>query len=192
MIQKLVAVVKASLAKDGVEIFEGAKVLRVGRADAGAVVEFEKGGATQKIEGSHLLLATGRRPNLDGLNLDSAGIKTNAKGIRINASLCTSNRRVYAVGDVAGDQQFTRVAAYHADIFIRNALFRIPAQLDRSAYVRVTYTSPEPAQVGLTEDEAKFPGGPNPCHSLAVYQQRPRHRRRRNGWADQASDRAPR
>ncbi|MBT3550248.1 MAG: FAD-dependent oxidoreductase [Rhodospirillaceae bacterium] len=156
---ELVAVVKASLAKDGVEIFEGAKVLRAGPADAGVMVEFEKGGAAQKIEGSHLLVAAGRRPNLDGLNLDAAGIKTNAKGIRINASLRTSNRRVYAVGDVAGDQQFTHVAAYHADIFIRNALFRIPAKLDRSAYVRVTYTSPELAQVGLTEAEAKSLGG---------------------------------
>lgn len=158
---ELVAVVKASLAKDGVVIFEGAKVLRVGRADAGVMVELENGGAAQKIEGSHLLVAAGRRPNLDGLNLDAAGIKTNAKGIRINASLRTSNRRVYAVGDVAGDQQFTHVAAYHADIFIRNALFRIPAKLDRSAYVRVTYTSPELAQVGLTEAEAeaRYPGG---------------------------------
>ena len=158
---ELVAVVKAGLAKDGVEIFEGAKVLRVGRADAGLNVEFEKGGTHQNIEGSHLLVAAGRRPNLDRLNLDAAGIKTGPKGIQVNASLRTSNRRVYAVGDVTGDQQFTHVAAYHAGIFIRNALFRIPAKLDRSAYVRVTYTSPELAQVGLTEAEAeaKYPVG---------------------------------
>ena len=158
---ELVAVVKASLAKDGVALFEGARVLRVGRAEEGAEVVFDQGGPAQKITGSHLLVTAGRRPNLDGLHLDAAGIKANAKGIQVNASLRTSNRRVYAVGDVAGDQQFTHVAAYHAGIFIRNALFRIPAKLDRSAYVRVTYTAPELAQVGLTEAEAeaKYPVG---------------------------------
>ena len=158
---ELVAVVKASLARDGVEIFEDARARRVSRGDRGVAVEFDQGAAAHRIEGSHLLVAAGRRPNLDGLNLDAAGIKYLNQGIGITRSLRTSNRRVYAVGDVTGDQQFTHVAAYHADIFIRNALFRIPAKLDRSAYVPVTYTRPELAQVGLTqaEAEARFPGG---------------------------------
>ena len=152
---ELVEVVKARLANDGVEILEGARVQRVRRTDTGVVVEFDQQGAAHDIEGSHLLVAAGRRPNLDGLNLDAAGIKTTPQGIQVNASLRTSNRRVYALGDVAGDQQFTHVAAYHAGIFLRNALFRIPAKRDHRAYVRVTYTRPELAQVGLTEAEAK-------------------------------------
>ena len=104
------------------------------------------------------MVAAGRRPNLEGLGLDAAGVRTTPKGIEVSRSLRTSNRRVYAVGDVAGDQQFTHIAAYHAGIFIRNALFRMPAKIDRRAYVRVTYTRPELAQVGLTEAEARAAG----------------------------------
>ncbi|MAF49027.1 MAG: FAD-dependent oxidoreductase [Rhodospirillales bacterium] len=155
---ELVEVVKSAIAGDGVEIYEGARVDRVAPAGAGVAAEFTTSGAARRIEGTHLLVAAGRRPNLEGLGLDAAGVRTTPKGIEVSRSLRTSNRRVYAVGDVAGDQQFTHIAAYHAGIFIRNALFRMPAKIDRRAYVRVTYTRPELAQVGLTEAEARAAG----------------------------------
>gem|GEM_PF-1129587 len=102
-----------------------------------------------------LLLAAGRRPSLDGLNLEAAGIDYDNKGIRTDARLRTSNRKVYAAGDVAGGYQFTHVAGYHAGIVIRNALFRLPAKVGYDAVPWVTYTEPELANVGFTEAQAR-------------------------------------
>jgi len=105
----------------------------------------------EQIIGSHLLIAAGRRPTVEALDLAAAGIASTAKGITVDARLRTTNRRVFAIGDVAGGPQFTHVALYHAGIVIRNALFRIPAKVDYRALPWVTYTDPELAQVGLTE-----------------------------------------
>ncbi len=109
----------------------------------------------EEIAGSHLLVAAGRRPTIEALDLAAAGIAATAKGITVDARLRTTNRRAFAVGDVAGGPQFTHVALYHAGIVIRNALFRIPAKVDYRALPWVTYTDPELAQVGLTEAAAR-------------------------------------
>jgi pyruvate/2-oxoglutarate dehydrogenase complex dihydrolipoamide dehydrogenase (E3) component len=101
------------------------------------------------------LIATGRRANVDGLNLQSAGIKHSAKGIEVDSRLRTSNRKVFAIGDAIGGFQFTHVAGYHAAVVIKNALFRIPARVDTRCIPWVTFTAPELAQVGLTADQAK-------------------------------------
>ena len=116
------------------------------------------GGAEETIAGSHLLVATGRRANVDDLGLDRAGIAFDRKGVRVDRRLRTTNRRVYAVGDVAGGPQFTHVANYHAGIVLRNVLFRLPATVSEDAIPRVTFTDPELAHVGLTEDEARRRG----------------------------------
>jgi pyruvate/2-oxoglutarate dehydrogenase complex dihydrolipoamide dehydrogenase (E3) component len=92
---------------------------------------------------------------VDGLDLDKAGIKAEHRGIVVDKRLRTTNRRVYAIGDVAGGLQFTHVANAHAGIVIRNALFRLPARLNAEAVPWVTYTEPELAHVGLTETEAR-------------------------------------
>jgi pyruvate/2-oxoglutarate dehydrogenase complex dihydrolipoamide dehydrogenase (E3) component len=107
------------------------------------------------IEGSHLLLATGRKPNVEDLGLETAGIGSSSKGIEVDARLRTSNRRVYAAGDVAGSYQFTHLAGYHAGIVLRNALFRLPARANLRSLPWVTFTDPELAQVGLTEAQAR-------------------------------------
>ena len=96
----------------------------------------------ERIEGSHLLLAVGRKANVDGLGLDEAGIKYSPKGIDVDARLRTSNKRVFAIGDVAGGFQFTHMAGYHAGIVIRNAMFNLPAKVDYKAVPWVTYTDP--------------------------------------------------
>jgi pyruvate/2-oxoglutarate dehydrogenase complex dihydrolipoamide dehydrogenase (E3) component len=108
----------------------------------------------QTIEGSHLLVAAGRRPNVEGLGLEAAGIAYKAQGIVVNKGLRTSNKRVYAIGDVAGGPQFTHVANYHAGLVIRNALFRLPVRVDHDRVPRVTFTDPELAHVGITEAAA--------------------------------------
>jgi len=90
-----------------------------------------------------------------GLDLESAGIEYSKKGITVDARLRTSNKRVFAMGDVIGGYQFTHVAGYHAGIVIRNALFRLPAKVDYRALPWVTFTDPELAHVGLTEEQAR-------------------------------------
>jgi len=110
------------------------------------------------IEGSHLMVAAGRTPVTDGLGLEHAGIASTQHGITVDRHLRTTNKRVYAIGDVIGGLQFTHVANDHAGIVIRHALFRLPARIRYDAIPWVTYTDPELAQVGLTEDQARRAG----------------------------------
>jgi pyruvate/2-oxoglutarate dehydrogenase complex dihydrolipoamide dehydrogenase (E3) component len=92
------------------------------------------------------------------LELDRAGIAATPQGITVDAGLRTSNRRVYAIGDVIGGLQFTHAAGYHAGIVIRRALFRLPAKMKLGAIPWVTYTDPELAQAGETEESARQKG----------------------------------
>jgi pyruvate/2-oxoglutarate dehydrogenase complex dihydrolipoamide dehydrogenase (E3) component len=131
------------------------RVERVVHSDTGIVVVLSSG---ERIAGSHLLLASGRRPDTAALKLAAAGIDTTPHGIKVDARLRTTNRRAFAIGDAAGGPQFTHVALYHAGIVIRNALFRLPARVDYRALPWVTYTDPELAQVGLTEAAAREQG----------------------------------
>ncbi|PIW27602.1 MAG: dihydrolipoamide dehydrogenase [Rhodospirillales bacterium CG15_BIG_FIL_POST_REV_8_21_14_020_66_15] len=155
---ELVDVVRRALVADGIDIREGVKVAGVEKTESGVAVMLERNGEAERIVGSHLLVAAGRRPNVSGLDLDRAGIEYTPKGIKVDARLRTTNRKVFAIGDVAGGLQFTHVAGYHAGVVIKNALFRLPAKADHSTVPWVTYTSPELAQVGLTERQAREAG----------------------------------
>jgi pyruvate/2-oxoglutarate dehydrogenase complex dihydrolipoamide dehydrogenase (E3) component len=152
---ELVELLVQRLTAEGIAIEAGVKIRRIERAGARIGVVIADGGGERRIEGSHLLVAAGRRANLAGLDLDKAGIRTDERGsLVVDQRLRTSNRRVYAAGDAAGGPQFTHVAGYHAGIIIRNALFRLPAKVDYRALPWVTYTDPELAQTGMTESEA--------------------------------------
>jgi pyruvate/2-oxoglutarate dehydrogenase complex dihydrolipoamide dehydrogenase (E3) component len=150
---ELVDIVRARLRADGVDIREGVKVAGVEKHEQGVAVRLDDDGAETRIVGSDLLVAAGRKANVEGLGLEAAGIDYSPRGIKVDARLRTTNRRVYAAGDVAGRLQFTHVAAHHADIVIRNVLFRQPAKVNERACPWVTYTSPELANVGLGEHE---------------------------------------
>lgn len=150
------AVVIDALRREGVEIVEGAMAAEISGA-AGAIEVKVKDG--RRFRGSHLLMAVGRKANTDRLNLEAGGIAPGRNGIKVDASLRTSNRRVYAIGDVAGGMQFTHVAGYHAGIIIRSALFGLPSKAQELHIPRATYTDPELAQVGLTEAEARAQHG---------------------------------
>ena len=149
---ELSAVLAERLWSEGIVGRPGVEIAEVEQAGQVIRVRLESG---EQISGSHLLVAAGRRPTVEALDLAAAGIASTAKGITVDARLRTTNRRVFAIGDVAGGPQFTHVALYHAGIVIRNALFRIPAKVDYRALPWVTYTDPELAQVGLTEAEAR-------------------------------------
>lgn len=151
---ELTAVVLKQLRAEGIDIIENVAVERVESTSSGVRLNVSSGGAEGMIDGSHLLLAAGRRANVAELNLDAAGIRHDKHGITVNSALRTSNSRVYAVGDVTGSSHATHVADYHAEIVIRRALFWLPAKVNAALVPRVTYTDPELAHVGLTEQQA--------------------------------------
>ena len=152
---ELSAILAERLSREGIVCRPGVEIADIERTDKTIAVRLASG---EQISGSHVLVAAGRRPTVEGLDLAAAGIASTAKGITVDARLRTTNRRVFAIGDVAGGPQFTHAALYHAGIVIRNALFRIPARVDYRALPWVTYTDPELAQVGLTEAAARAIG----------------------------------
>ncbi|MFO0986259.1 MAG: FAD-dependent oxidoreductase [Alphaproteobacteria bacterium] len=153
---ELVEVVRRRLVAEGVALFEQTRVLRVEKRGAGIAAEIERAGRREFVEGSDLLVAAGRAANVDGLDLDAAGIAYTKRGVTVDAHLRTTNRRVFAIGDAAGGYQFTHVAGWHAGIVIRQMLFRLFwTKADARAVPWVTFTDPELAQVGLSEAGAR-------------------------------------
>ena len=154
--QDLVPFVARALQRDGVDLREGASVVRVEKSADGIEVHLARNdGATDRLQVSHVLAAVGRRPNTAGLHLDKAGIELAGQAIKVDARLRTSNRRVYAIGDCAGGPAFTHVAGYHGGIVLRNILFRLPAKVNADIIPWVTFTDPELAYVGLSESAAR-------------------------------------
>ncbi len=153
------AVVLDALASDGVKLRTGVEIAKVSRVLAKVKVVLATAAGAETIEGTHLLIATGHRPNLEDLELDAAGIRTTPRGIIVDSSLRTTNKRVYAVGDVTGGPASAHVANHHAGLVIRHLLFRGPIRVDHRALPWVTYTDPELAQVGLLEREARVRSG---------------------------------
>jgi len=149
------AIVLEQLAHEGVVIRSGLRVTRVSQADGKIQVVTEGPQGEEMIEGSHLLIATGRRANVEGLDLEAAGVKYEPRGIAVDSRLRTTNKKIYAIGDAAGGLQFTHVANYHAGIVIRNALFRLRAKANDELIPWVTFTDPELAYVGLSEAQAR-------------------------------------
>ena len=115
----------------------------------GIGVHFMENGEPVILKGTHLLVATGRKPNVKSLSLERADVTYTADGIKVNDHLKTTNRRIYAIGDVVGGPQFTHLANYHAGIVIRNALFRLKPDASAANIPRVFYTDPELAQIGM-------------------------------------------
>jgi pyruvate/2-oxoglutarate dehydrogenase complex dihydrolipoamide dehydrogenase (E3) component len=152
---ELVASLLARLRSEGIAARPETEIAGV-ECDGATIAVRLAGG--ERITGSHLLVAAGRRPSVEALDLPAAGIEATANGIKVDGRLRTTNRRAFAIGDVAGGPQFTHIASYHAGIVIRNALFRLPARVDYRALPWVTYTDPELAQVGLTEATARRAG----------------------------------
>lgn len=150
------AIVRARIEAEGVKLLEATKVVRAARAEGGVELVVAGADGEETIAGSHLLVAAGRRPVVEGLDLERAGVAHDARGVRTDARLRTTNRRIWAVGDVAGREQFTHAAGFHGGLFVRNALFRVSqGRADSTPLPRVVYTAPELAEVGLSEAEAK-------------------------------------
>ncbi len=148
---EMATIALARIRAEGVQIAENAMATKINQR--GAVITVEtKGG--EKFKGSHLLMAVGRKPNTNELGLEAAGIEPTQGGIIVDTSLKTTNKRVYAIGDVASALQFTHVAGYHAGVIIKSALFGLPSKASTGHIPWATYIDPEMAQVGLTEAQA--------------------------------------
>lgn len=148
----ITAIALKRLREEGLDIRENALAERIEKTAEGVRVHLKGGDA---VEGSHLLMAVGRKPNVGGLDLEKAGIEYTNRGIKVNDNLVTTNKKVFAIGDVTGGLQFTHVAGYHAGVVIRNALFQMFWAKATTAHIPwVTYVDPEVAQVGMTEAEA--------------------------------------
>lgn len=130
-------------------------------ANPGVAIELEKDNEAFVVTGTHVLVAAGRTPNVDGMGLEEAGIKTNKSGVIVNRGMRTSNSRVYAVGDVAGSLQFTHMAGYQAGLVVRNALYGLPVKSNPHIIPWATYTDPEIAHVGHSEESARKAYGTN-------------------------------
>jgi pyruvate/2-oxoglutarate dehydrogenase complex dihydrolipoamide dehydrogenase (E3) component len=140
---------------EGIDIREGVRVARVvRRGRSGVRVMLDSSGEPTVLDGTHVLVAAGRRPEIAGLGLREAGIAFDHAGIKVNAKLRTRNRRVYAIGDVAGGPQFTHWAGYQGGQVVRSILFRFGGRVRPEILPWVTFTDPELAHVGLSEEEA--------------------------------------
>ncbi len=145
-----------ALREEGITILEGHKADAVSGTAGQITVSASSDAGSIDVTGSHLLVALGRTPNVENLNLEDGGVAYDRAGIKTKANLrSVSNPKVWAVGDIAGKGQFTHLAGWHASIFVQAAFMKLPAKAVTAAFPAVTYIRPELAQVGLTEAEAR-------------------------------------
>lgn len=146
-------ILKGIIKKEGVSINEKVKIIDIRNKDKELEINCRVNNRKKTITASHILVATGRRPNIEKLNLDKAKVKFSPRGIEVDAYLRTTNKKIYAIGDCIGGYQFTHVAGYHASLAIKNSIFRLRSKVFVQAIAWVTYTDPELAHVGYLESQ---------------------------------------
>ncbi|MGJ3232521.1 MAG: dihydrolipoyl dehydrogenase family protein [Oceanicaulis sp.] len=146
-------IVAQALAADGVDVKVGVRATGVRRTEAGGVEVTTS--LRETIAGSHLLVAIGREPVFEGLDLDKAGIETDASGVVCDDKLRTTNKRVFAAGDIAGKGALTHLAGWHGSVIVRNLYFGLPTRQSSQPIPQAVYTDPPLAGIGLTEAEAR-------------------------------------
>ena len=150
--------VEEALRRDGVRFFLGSRVAGARRDASVRTLRFEHQGRPVEEQAEEILVAAGRAPNVEGAGLDAARIAFDDKGVKVDSRMRTTNRRIYALGDVASRFQFTHAADAQARLVAQTALFFPRGRVDRLVIPWCTYTSPELAHVGLTEQEARGRG----------------------------------
>ena len=149
------AILQSQLEREGVRLVLGATLTGAARDGDAVTLTYERAGATESCRGDQILVAAGRTPNVDELGLAAAGVDTTAHGIHVDDHLRTTNRRIFAAGDVASRFQFTHAADAMARIAIQNALVFGRKRASALVMPWCTYTDPEIAHVGLYEPEAR-------------------------------------
>jgi pyruvate/2-oxoglutarate dehydrogenase complex dihydrolipoamide dehydrogenase (E3) component len=155
------AIIERTFVREGVTLVPNARILRVERREAplSRVMVCEYGGQQRDVVGDEILVAVGRAPNVDGLDLATAGIASDATGVIVDDSLSTTNRRVYAAGDICSAYKFTHAADAMARIVLHNALFFGRKKASALVIPWATYTDPEVAHVGLSAKDAEQRSG---------------------------------
>ena len=142
---------------EGIKIYTGKKALLLSKEGELTSITLEDKDKKQSVvKAEKVLVTVGRAPNVAGLDLEKAGVKYSSKGIEVDTTLKTSAKNIYACGDVVGPYQFSHMAEYQAIIAIGNALFPFKRKVDYSTVPWCTFTDPEVARVGLTEEEARI------------------------------------
>jgi len=153
--RELTTLLLETLRSEGIDIREGAEIVRVTRRGrSGVRVALDHDAEIENLDATHLLVAAGRRPDLNDLGFEEGRIAFDEGGIKVSRRLRTSNRRVYAIGDVTSHPRFTHWADHQAELVVRSILFRIGGKLESDTLPWVTFTDPALAHVGLSEDEA--------------------------------------
>lgn len=146
--------------REGIQMRFNARILRAETSPRGKALVFDRGNGEEDVTADEILVAVGRAPNVEGLNLEAAGIEYNNKGVLVDNRLRTSNPRVYAAGDIASQYQFTHAAEAMARVALQNALFFGRKKASTLVVPWSTFTDPEVAHVGLDERQAKDAGLP--------------------------------
>jgi pyruvate/2-oxoglutarate dehydrogenase complex dihydrolipoamide dehydrogenase (E3) component len=151
----LVKRLEAHLIREGVWLHTASKAVKVESIEKGIALTYEKDDKAQMVKAEALLVAIGRQPNTKGLNLETVGITYDKKGITIDAYLRTSQKHIYAVGDVVGPYQFSHMANVQGILAVKNAFLPIKSKITYEHVAWVTFTDPELARAGMTEKEAR-------------------------------------
>ncbi len=146
------------LKEEGVEFYLDSAVQSVKNAGDEREVTFKKGDETKTIRAEVVLVATGRRVNLEGMGLENIGVVFDRKGLKLDTRLRTTQPHIYGAGDVTGVYQFTHAAGYEGGIVLSNAIFHFPRKVNYTYLPWVTYTDPEIASIGMNEKSAKAAG----------------------------------
>ncbi len=151
-------IVKGVLEGEGVEFHLGAAVQSMRNVGEEREVTFKKGDGIKSVRAETVLVATGRRVNLEGLGLEGIGVALDRRGLKLDERLRTSQAHIYGAGDVTGTYQFTHAAGYEGGIVLSNAIFHFPRKVSYTYLPWVTYTDPELASIGMNEKSAKAKG----------------------------------
>lgn len=143
---------------EGVEIHLNASVVRVKDLGSEREVFIKTGEEEKRLKAETILIAMGRSPNIEGLDLENIGVEFNRKGIIVNSRLRTTQKHIFAAGDVTGNYQFTHAAGYEGGIVVSNAIFHLPRSVNYTYLPWCTYTDPELASIGFNEKRAKEQG----------------------------------
>ncbi len=156
--EDVAGLVRKRLEQDGVKILLKTKAVRAGTGEKGIELTLDRDGTSGTVQAQTLLVATGRKANVDGLGLDKAGVQYTPRAVQVDSRLRTSTKHVFAAGDVTGGYQFTHVAGYEAGIAMINAVMRLPVKVDYGQIPWCTYLDPEVASIGFNEKRAREAG----------------------------------
>ncbi|THB65570.1 MAG: FAD-dependent oxidoreductase [Desulfovibrio sp.] len=150
--------VLAALREEGVEVLLNTTVRKVSQENGRSIVDAEVGGEPKSVASDKLLVALGRSPTVGSLKLENAGVEYSSKGVGVDARLRTSQKHIYAAGDVTGAHQFTHAAGYEGGVVVANAVFHLPKKTNYDFLPWCTYTQPELASIGMNEKRAQAAG----------------------------------